>query len=184
MKCYTCGNIYQEHEGSLELQNNIIGKYKVYSVKYYKCAGCNELLFSKETAKKIEAVEEEKLNKLIENLPVKDFIMAAEAAEILGISKQAFSKHSRIKRGFIYSIIKGDKGLKLYSRKSVMLFKETRDGRFPLCKEKLQKPAKYKVINFVQRDTKIPSYGNHLPLKKPEHLWQNNKSNISKNRGH
>ncbi len=130
MKCYACGRAYREHEGTLNLHNDIIGDYNVYSARYYKCEGCGTLLFPKDTVKKIEIVETEKQNNLIRQLPVDEFIMATEASDLLGISKQAFHKHRRIKKGFIYSVDLG--GKKLYSRKSVLLFKTSGDGRFDL----------------------------------------------------
>ncbi|MBC8198973.1 MAG: hypothetical protein H8E80_02845 [Desulfobacteraceae bacterium] len=143
MKCYTCGNIYSEHEGTLELHNKSIGSYNIYLAKYYKCSGCGALLFPKETAKKIESKEEEIRNNLIRKLPIGEFITATEAFDILEISKQAFHKHRRIKNGFIYSAILG--GKRLYNKKSVQLFKETKDGRF-----NLSEPVDKEVVKYIQ----------------------------------
>jgi len=152
MKCYTCGNIYSEHKGILELHNKSIGSYNVYLAKYYKCSGCGALLFPKETAKKIESKEEEIRNNLIRKLPIGEFITATEAFDILEISKQAFHKHRRIKNGFIYSAILG--GKRLYNKKSVQLFKETKDGRFNLS-EPVDKQVVTQTILVTIRESTI-----------------------------
>jgi hypothetical protein len=145
VKCYTCGCAYQEHEGTLDLHNDIIGNYDVYAARYYKCDGCGVLLFPKDTVKKIELAEADKQNRLIRQLPVNDFIIATEASELLGISKQAFHKHRRIKKGFIYSVILG--GKRLYNRKSVLLFKDNGDGRFKLSEQSSKEDVKYIIVN-------------------------------------
>jgi hypothetical protein len=167
MKCYTCGNIYDEHEGTLELHNKIIGNYNVYLAKYYKCAGCGALLFPKETAKKIASKEEEIRNNFIRKLPVDEFIVATEAADILGITKQALHKHRRIKKGFIYSAIIG--GKRLYNKKSVQLFKETKDGRFNLSKQIAKEVVKYVFVP----DTTSPSHISYIRDIKEhqEYFW-------------
>jgi len=167
MKCYTCGNIYSEHEGTLELHNKSIGSYNIYLAKYYKCEGCGALLFPKETAKKIASKEEELRNNLIRKLPVDEFIVATEAADILGITKQAFHKHRRIKNGFIYSVILG--GKRLYNKKSVQLFKETKDGRFNLSKQIAKEVVRY----FFVSDSTVPSNIAYLNNTEsvPKHPW-------------
>ena len=66
----------------------------------------------------------------IDNLPFSEFIALNEAAEILGYTKQAFSKNPRIRRGMILSGTKG--GRKYYVRKSVELFKVKKSGKYRL----------------------------------------------------
>ena len=126
------------------MHNKSIGSYSIYLAKYYKCEGCGSLLFPKETAKKITSKEEEIRNNLIHQLAVREFIVATEAAAMLGITKQAFHKHRRIKNGFIYSVIIG--GKRLYNKKSVQLFKETKDGRFNLSKQIPEEVVKYVLV--------------------------------------
>lgn len=170
MRCYKCGAKYIEHKGKLNLQNKTIGDYEVSLDKYYKCEDCGALLFPKEAAKKIESIEAEKRDNLIRKLPIGDFIMAKEAAEILGISKQAFSKNRRIKNNFIYSTIVG--GKKIYSKKSVQLFKEKEDGRFNLSNQVAEKHSKYVMIQTVTGGPQIPnSYINNLG-EFPGHFWK------------
>ncbi len=133
MRCYECDGTYKEHTGSLSLHNKFIGNYEIFNVIYYKCENCGKLLFPKETTIKIENKEQECRDNLIKKLSIGEFASASEAANILNISRQALHKHKRIRRGFVYSIIFD--GKKLYHKKSILLFKEQGDGRFPLTDE-------------------------------------------------
>ena len=133
MRCYECGGTYKQHVGSLMLHNKFIGDYKLHNVEYYKCDDCKSLLFPKKTTIKIEKKEQECRDSLIKQLPIEDFVFASEAAKLLNISRQALHKHIRIRRGFIYWITFG--GKRVYHKKSILLFKEQGDGRFPLTPE-------------------------------------------------
>ena len=77
-------------------------------------------------------VHRPRLAELLSRVPVGDYITAAEAWGILGMSRQAFHQNSRIRRGFIYSVPRGPGGERLYHRGSVEQFRKTGDGRFPL----------------------------------------------------
>ena len=143
MKCYDCKVNYTKKRGSISLSNDIIGNFEVYNVIYYKCRNCNKFLFPSDTAVEIEKKEREIKLKLLNRLPVQDFVTASQAAYLLGISKQAFHKNVRIKNGFIYCIELD--GKKVYNKKSVLLFKEKGDGRFLLNITAADKP-KYVFI--------------------------------------
>ena len=162
MRCYECGGTYKEHIGSLSLYNKFIGYYQLFNVEYYKCDNCGKLLFPKETTIQIEKKEQERRDCLIKQLPLGEFTFASEAAEILNISRQALHKHSRIRRGFIYSITFG--GRKLYHKKSIFLFKERGDGRFPLTGEVPINNIQYVIIPPVPKQ-KMSDY---LDIMVPE----------------
>lgn len=130
MRCYDCGGTCTRHSGKLQLENHSIGWFEIDSPEYYKCEKCGKLLFPEETLEIIDAFKKEKLDRILEELPVKDFISGQNASDILGISRQAFHKHRRIRNGFIYSIKKW--GKRVYHKKSVELFKSKGDGRFSL----------------------------------------------------
>lgn len=147
MRCYECDGTYKKHTGSLNLHNKFIGNYEIFNVEYYKCDNCGNLLFPKETTIKIEKKEQERRDSLIKQLPLEEFTFASEAAKILNISRQALHKHRRIRRGFIYSIIFG--GKKLYHKKSILLFKEQGDGRFPLTDNVSSNNVKYITIPSI-----------------------------------
>lgn len=145
MKCYACGGTYIEHNEALHLHNYIIGDYDVSASIYYKCDKCGELSFPNDTLKKIESIEIEEQNKLINQLPVNEFVFANTAAELLGITKQAFNKNRRIRNGFIYSV--SLEGKKLYNKKSILLFKKNGDGRFKLYIQPPKEVVKYLVLS-------------------------------------
>ncbi|MGD9973213.1 MAG: hypothetical protein AB7S77_09150 [Desulfatirhabdiaceae bacterium] len=147
MKCYNCGGTYIQYHGDIRLFSEFIGDYDVKAVTYHKCSQCGELLFPDKTARIIESIENEIRNQKIANLQVKDFVSATEASKILGISKQAFSKHPRIKKGFIYSVSVG--GKKLYHRDSVLRFKENGDGRFKLYCDPDNTPYQQSNVFFM-----------------------------------
>ncbi|MBW1616410.1 MAG: hypothetical protein JRJ49_07755 [Deltaproteobacteria bacterium] len=157
MKCYDCKSNYTKKKGEISLSNNIIGNFEVHNVTYYKCPDCNKLLFHSDTAVKIEKKEREIKLKLLNQLPVQDFISASQTAYLLNITKQALHKNVRIKNGFIYSIELD--GKKLYNKKSALLFKEKRDGRFLLNKT-LTEQTKYIIFapdclnNFTRYNNK------------------------------
>ena len=151
MKCHDCGGTYIGYNDTLDLHIDIIGYYSVDATNYFKCQKCGELLFPRDTVKKIESVEADITNKFISKLPIKEFVFATEAAMLLGITKQAFSKNPRIKNGFIYSVSLGNK--KLYHLKSVLLFKGKGDGRFNLSGQQSSKDTRYPVTNQEFRRT-------------------------------
>jgi len=130
MRCYQCGGRYIAKHESLEFTDNYIGPFTVETAEYFECDKCSDYLFSPETSKRIEKARRLALEKKLQSLPITDFVTAAEAATILGISRQALHKHRRIRRGFIFQTQLSDKTV--YLRKSVDLFKETGDGRFQL----------------------------------------------------
>lgn len=144
MKCYNCGGTYQEKTGGLKLQDKVVGDYIVDNVTYFKCNQCGSLSYPNETTEAIDAKELELTEKLLGQFPLDNFIGAIEAAEILGISKQALHKHRRIRRGFIHS--KEHDGRRLYLKKSVELFNETGDGRIPLVKKQEKQKVIYKFV--------------------------------------
>lgn len=130
MKCHECGGEIQQNYGPLKLQDKWIGDYAVPRIVYYKCSECGDLLFPPKTSAVISKRRSEILDELISKKPLNAFLSAAETATFLGITRQALHKHGRIRRGFIYRTQFGGKSV--YLKKSVILFKETGDGRFSL----------------------------------------------------
>ncbi len=135
MNCIDCGSHLIDITGNIELDDNVIGPYVVESVHYKKCESCGEVILSSESWLKADNVLKEITDRLIGQLPAHEFVSATEAAQILEISKQAFSKNRRIKKGFIHqTIVNGRIG---YHKKSVELFKKNKDGRFRLYEPEL-----------------------------------------------
>lgn len=131
MKCLKCDGDYIKREGTLRLPDEYVGSVTVFNVAYLECEKCKDILLPYETAKKLEKAQDLELRRILQSLPLADFLTAAETAGIFKISRQALHKHRRISRGFIYQTQFG--GKTVYLKKSVHLFKEKGDGRFPLC---------------------------------------------------
>ena len=130
MKCGLCNNELILKKGDVEFDSRSLGRVLVPNLKFYECETCGDKLLSpKESDKAIDYIANRE-NQLIKKLPIGEFLTANEAAKILKITKQAFSKHPKIKRGLIYSINIGNR--KYYHEKSVSLFKEIKNGKFLL----------------------------------------------------
>jgi hypothetical protein len=162
MKCYECGGNYVERHDKYEYSDHYVGTITVEGVKYYSCDTCDDILFSIEMTEAIERERDRRISEFIANSPVKDFVSSSEAATILGVSRQAFNKNRRIKRGFIYQTTLS--GSPVYLEKSVLLFKDTGDGRFPLDSFQSVKGPKElaysKYVRCVQRNVTY----HHFPL--------------------
>ena len=104
MKCALCNGRVVKKLGPIEFNSKAIGKISVPDLKFFECKNCaDKILTPEESDKAIEFIAE-KEREAISILPIKDFITAIEASKILGITKQAFSKHPKIKRGLIYFV--------------------------------------------------------------------------------
>ncbi|WP_045211265.1 hypothetical protein [Desulfonatronovibrio magnus] len=163
MKCHLCGEKLISQTGTLQLPSKILSDITLNNVLFFKCEHCEEVVLPSETWKIADNEEKKQIEDCLKNLPVKDFIGASKASSILEISRQALHKHRRIRRGFIYSILHEDKIL--YHEKSVRLYKQKGDGRFPLSPRKsfFKKPIKYfspSVSNKISIDF-FNSYSSH-----------------------
>ena len=134
MKCAECKYNLEIITGDFKSKSKSLGNITVPEISYTKCNNCGVILLDPEMAQKITTFKKQREIELIKRIPVGEFLTVTEAIEILGITKQAFSKNNKIKRNFIYNITIGKK--KLYHRKSVELFKSKGDGRFLLLKQK------------------------------------------------
>ncbi len=129
-KCALCNGEVIRTIGTFPFKTKNLGIVEVPNIEFEKCTNCKDQTLSVESSQAIHDYVLNEEQKRIGRLPIDDFITVQEAIDILGISKQAFSKHPRIKRGFIYGVTKGNRTL--YHKKSVFLFRDTKDGRFKL----------------------------------------------------
>lgn len=128
MLCDLCNGTRSIIIGGLSFKSRPLGSIYVPSIRYSKCRDCGDVSIDFEETKKINTYIKKKEAEAICSLPIGEFISSNEAAVLLGKTKQAFSKDSRIKRGFIYHVVVD--GRKLYYKKSVEEFKRTgKDGR-------------------------------------------------------
>lgn len=128
IRCDKCDGYYTVSKDTITFESKLIGITMVPHVLRQKCHKCGYTLIPYESAKTISSYMRGKEDEAIKLIPVGEFISSKEAYNILGFTKQAFSKNHRIQRGFIISAIIG--GRRLYNKKSVELFRDTNDGRF------------------------------------------------------
>jgi len=164
MKCAECNGNLEKITGDFKSKSKSLGNITVPEISYMICNNCGDILLDPEMAQKVTTFKKKSELELIMKLPVGEFLAVTEAIEILGITKQAFSKNNKIRRNFIYNIKMGKK--KLYHKKSVELFKSKGDGRFLLSKQqnqsnKVEFKAQYDLNDFsslLQRSSFVGLY--------------------------
>lgn len=163
MDCLECGGTYTEKSGTYSLVDPYVGRIVVQGVSYYQCDKCEDILYSAEMAQAIESQRNKRIHEMLNRFPIADFIGAAETASILGISRQALHKNSRINHGFIYQT--RFRPITLYLKQSVQQYKKTGDGRFPLQSHTYSPSTPYtrSTVPF----TNLARYELHQILAKP-----------------
>jgi hypothetical protein len=150
MNCSLCNGKIEVRTGDYPVSSKMMGEVSIFGVQYELCLSCGDMTTSYEEGKivssKLRALEQRALGKL----SFDDYITLNEAAAILDMSKQAFSKNSRIGRGFIYSVEKA--GRKFYLRESVLAFKGQGDGRISINKENFSKEIVTKIVYIPSVD--------------------------------
>ena len=147
MRCYECGGIFKERrDPKFRVDDEAIGTFYVADISFMECEKCGSHLFAPAEAGRIDNARAEALEGILQSMPLKSFLSAAETAHRLGISRQALHKHRRISRGFIYST--QFCGARVYLASSVSLFIESGDGRFTL-RQPESKPVTYEKIDQV-----------------------------------
>lgn len=157
MRCDNCNGLIKEKTDNVPFRSVVLGTVLVPTISFNQCESCGERSFDRVASEKITSYVKEKEDEEIRKLPVSDFISANDAAKILSMTKQAFSKNKRINVGFIFSVIIDNR--KYYNTKSLSLFqKNGRDGRFFIGpKETKSEPL---VRYIIATSTNSPSlYG-------------------------
>ena len=134
MNCPSCNTETISKISDYQCNNRIIGDVVVPRVEVEQCPNCGQLILSEEAETAVSHYLKTRVKEAIASLPAEDLISAGQAAAILGVTKQAFSKNPKIKKGFVYFVSVGTK--KFFFRSSVRLFQKVGDGRFPLTKWK------------------------------------------------
>jgi hypothetical protein len=163
MQCNNCGGTYIEISDDYKFESLIAGTLWAPDIHSLRCSRCTNRLLAPGEHKKILDYVRDKESELISQQPISHFISAGEAASMLAMTKQAFSKNKKIIRGFILFTVIDDR--KYYLKKSVEQFKLTGDGRICLVvKEEYSDPLSWgdysgKIIKFRQKEpieTTIP----------------------------
>ena len=131
MRCPECGGHYRQRRGQLRIPDLTVGEIVVANVNYSLCQHCQDILLPLKTVAAIDRQRQELITEYLQSrCHPNEFVSAAQAAQMLGITRQALNKHPRIKRGFIYQTISA--GRRVYLTESVQQFMAKGDGRFPL----------------------------------------------------
>ena len=147
MKCPHCGGNYIKRHEDFRFADRVCGTLVLPNAALDKCDSCGDVLLHPGTGERMSELVTKTTVHLLDRLPAGEFAMARQAAELLGVTVQAFNKNRRIQRGFIHQIDMD--GHKWYHRPSVLLFKETGDGRFPLAPMRRRQQAKTKALATV-----------------------------------
>jgi hypothetical protein len=166
--CEYCDGTITKVKTVLSFKSKALGTIRIPDIEQHKCSKCDNTSLSLDEANKVSQFVRDKEQHVINNLPASDFISLNQAAELLGISKQAFSKHPRVKRNFIYFITIDNK--KFFYKRSVEAFRETKDGRVSLSWPSIINQIEVSVKPELPREV---SY-NHLQ----QHILVNIASNI------
>ena len=132
MNCSLCNAETTRKTEDHLCRSKILGDVLVPLVEVESCMSCGASKLSTEAEGKISDYLKMLEKDAINSLPADILISAGQAAAILGVSKQAFSKNPKIKKGFVYFTMIGTK--KFFFRSSLKLYKKSGDGRFPITR--------------------------------------------------
>jgi len=132
MNCLSCDTETIHKIVDYICNNRTLGDVVVPQVGVEQCPKCGQLILSGEAERAVSDYLKNRQREAIASLPADDLISAGQAAEILGVTKQAFSKNPKIKKGYVYFTYIGTK--KFFFRSSLELYKTGGDGRFPIAK--------------------------------------------------
>lgn len=158
MNCYQCGGVYEAKSDSLQVFDFYVGKIEVRNTPYYECTDCHDILYTEQMSRAIQTQRNKLIHELLIQFPLAHFLNSTQVSSMLGISRQALHKHRRIKHGFIYQTKFA--GITLYLKQSVLRFKRTGNGRFPLQLHIHIHPSKY--VKHASM-TGIPTYDKFIP---------------------
>ena len=130
MNCTLCNGETARRTEEYLCQSKALGDVPLPLIEVDTCLRCGSKMLSAEAATQVAGYLKTLETNAIRSLPADDLISAGQAAGLLGVSKQAFSKNPKIKKGFVYFIPVGTK--KVYFRSSVELFRKKGDGRFQI----------------------------------------------------
>jgi hypothetical protein len=135
-KCPKCDQEFVLVKTPLARKTFSMGTVIVHGIERLECQ-CGERQFSAAELRKLQTILDQKEREIISRLPVKYFVTAPLAYELLGVTRQAFSKRMKQSaRKFPYSYLQivGSKEVRQFFKPSLEKFKETGDGRIDLRK--------------------------------------------------
>jgi len=130
MFCIECNAECRERRGDFKETRRDAGEILVPDCQWHECPVCGEVFMDMAMADRLDQAYRKRLRELLLARSLPEFITASEAADMLGISRQALHKHRRIRRGFIHRVRRF--GQWLYLKESVEAFNQTGDGRISI----------------------------------------------------
>ena len=132
VECVRCGKETTRKAEDYPCFSKVLGYILAPRVEIDVCLECGHRSLSPEAEQEVNSWLKIREQAAICSLSAEQLLSAGQAAEMLGVTKQAFSKSPKVKKGHIYFTTIGNK--KVYFRSSVELFKETGDGRYQISK--------------------------------------------------
>lgn len=129
-ECVRCGEKTTRKAEDYPCFSKVLGYILAPRVEIDACLKCGHRSVSSEAEEELDSWLKIREQTAICSLSAEQLLSAGQAAEMLGVTKQAFSKSPKVKKGHIYFTTIGNK--KVYFRSSVELFKETGDGRYQI----------------------------------------------------
>jgi len=130
MNCRKCDGAMNRKVVTYVFNSKLVGQVLVPNIEMLVCASCKYKVLTISAAQGVSAFVKAKEVAAIGDLPVKLMLSLDEAADHFQVSKQAISKHPKIKAGFVITCKKGRSNL--YYRPSLEAFYATGDGRIPI----------------------------------------------------
>ena len=153
IECEGCGGEMRECR-EYRVHDKFLGEFSVKALpeEYYCCAECDCEIVSYSLMKRIEAMEQERIEQLLlESVhgQIKQYkehlIQNKELVQILGKSRQAIQQDGRIKTLIFHHVEKN--GQILYWKESVEQYKRTGDGRFALFEKDVPETRDIQVLD-------------------------------------
>jgi hypothetical protein len=131
--CENCGEDTLHEIDGYAAHSMLLGAIWLQQVQSLKCDDCEETFLDSKNWALVDQLVIQREDEAIGKIPINQFVSASKASEMLGITKQAFSKDQRIKNRFIIQCkIEGDEKKVFYYIPSVTRYRQNRDGRFIL----------------------------------------------------
>ncbi len=127
MQCPSCGGLIAARNEAIQVFDKNLGTYGLSQARFEECTSCRARFFGPETAQSLSEARERVREALIRGRPLAEFVSSTEAARILGSTRQNLGKRRRV----LYSTQIGK--VHVYLRQSVVLLRETGDGRFSIA---------------------------------------------------
>jgi len=153
MICGECKSKMLSNYSDYSMESKLIGNVLIPKIKFHICPNIhcgNTSIDYKNLDKALKFLENEE-HKVIRTLPIGDFISAQQAAKILAVSKQYFSKLiNKKKRLFVISKIDTRS---YFLKDSILQFQKTGDGRIRI--NSYNSKAKHGKIHTQPREAQI-----------------------------